>query len=132
MLHDIRITADQAIALGEWAEPNDHPAAVELAVIDNHLVANQGDDYCAWTSAGLAVDDGALDALLELGRDPLARSAESSTRQERNMLSKGTAVVDNPDYYNPTASANGAVAMVTLYAREIIARLQSRLEANSR
>jgi hypothetical protein len=48
------------------------------------------------------------------------------------MLSKGTAVVDNPDYYNPTASANGAVAMVTLYAREIIARLQSRLEANSR
>jgi hypothetical protein len=64
------------------------------------------------------------------------------------MLSKGTAVVDNPDYYNPTASANGAVAMITLYgprggeigsaiidernAREIIARLQSRLEAKSR
>jgi hypothetical protein len=70
MLRDIRISAAQAAALGWWAEDCEFPAAVELAVIDNHLVANQGDDYCAWTSTGLAVDDGALDALLELGRRP--------------------------------------------------------------
>jgi hypothetical protein len=85
MLHDIRISADQAIALGEWAEPNEHPAAVELAVVDNHLVANQGDDYCAWTSAGLAVDDGALDALLKLGRRPRPVTATADVEAVERM-----------------------------------------------
>jgi hypothetical protein len=85
MLHDIRITAAQVAALGGWVEDCEFPAAVELAVIDNHLVANQGDDYCAWTSAGLAVDDGALDALLELGRRPRPVTATADVETVERM-----------------------------------------------
>lgn len=63
MLHNIAITARQAIALGEWVEDCEQPAAVELANMDGHLLASQGDDLSAWTAAGLTVDDAELDRL---------------------------------------------------------------------
>lgn len=85
MFYDIAITARQAIALGEWAEDCEQPAAVELAKTDDHLVANQGDEYCAWTAAGLAVDDAELDRLLELGRQPRPITATADVETVERM-----------------------------------------------
>lgn len=50
MLHDIRITAAQLRAAGDWCEPA--LAEVELVLDYGVLVAKQGEEYAMWLSDG--------------------------------------------------------------------------------
>lgn len=52
MLFDIAITPRQIKALAGWIQDGEHMAAVELAVDDCMLVAEQGDEVMAWDTGG--------------------------------------------------------------------------------
>lgn len=54
MLHDLRITAEQLHAAGEWVADNrgENFAAVELLADDRMLLISQGDDRAAFDTDG--------------------------------------------------------------------------------